>query len=162
MRLSVFLRYLVALAVLTPALAQAGEVPPAQNLRADGAIATQKGLPILLFYTASYCRYCDAVKAEFLGHMAIDPAYQTRAIFREVRIDSSTPLVDFNASITTHHHFADQRPITLVPTVEFVDGSGKHLAAPMIGASIPDFYGAYLDRGIEHALVKIRSGRDPS
>ena len=162
MRLSVFLRCLVALAVLTPTLAQAGEVPPAQNLRADGAIATQKDLPILLFYTASYCHYCDAVKAEFLGHMAIDPAYQTRAIFREVRIDSSTPLVDFNASTTTHHHFADQRPITLVPTVEFVDGSGKHLAAPMIGASIPDFYGAYLDRGIEHALVKIRSGRDPS
>ena len=162
MRFSVFLRYLVALAVLTPTLAQAGEVPPAQNLREDGAIATQKGLPILLFYTASYCRYCDAVKAEFLGHMAIDPAYQTRAIFREVRVDSSTPLIDFNASTTTHHHFADQRPITLVPTVEFVDGSGKHLATPMIGASIPDFYGAYLDRGIEHALVKIRLRRDPS
>ena len=162
MRLSVLLRHLVALAVLTSTLAQAGEVPPAQNLRDDGAIATQKGLPILLFYTANYCRYCDAVKAEFLGHMAIDPAYQTHAIFREVRIDSSTPLIDFNASTTTHHHFADQRPITLVPTVEFVDGSGQHLATPMIGASIPDFYGAYLDKGIEHALVKIRSGRGPS
>ena len=162
MRLSILLRHLVVLAVLTPTLAQAGEVPTAQNLRNDGTIATQKGLPILLFYTASYCHYCDAVKAEFLGHMAIDPTYQMRAIFREVRIDSSTPLVDFNASTTTHHQFADQRPITLVPTVEFVDGSGKHLATPMIGASIPDFYGAYLDRGIEHALVKIRSGKDPS
>ena len=35
MRLSVLLRHLVALAVLTPTLAQAGEVPPAQNLH-DG------------------------------------------------------------------------------------------------------------------------------
>ena len=103
MRLSVLLRHLVALAVLTSTLTQAGEVPPAQNLRDDGAIATQKGLPILLFYTANYCRYCDAVKAEFLGHMAIDPAYQMRAIFREVRIDSSTPLIDFNAKIGRAH-----------------------------------------------------------
>jgi hypothetical protein len=55
MRLSVLLRHLVALALLTPTLAQAGEVPPAQNLRHAGAIAAQKGLPILLFYTASYC-----------------------------------------------------------------------------------------------------------
>ena len=35
--------------------------------------------------------------------------------------------------------FADQRPITLVPTVEFVDGSGEHLAAPMIGSQYPGF-----------------------
>ena len=155
-------RLFAFLAMLFAPLVHAGQVSVARDLREDGTLADQEGVPILLFYTASYCHYCEAIKTEFLGHMAIDPTYQTRAIFREVRIDSSTPLVDFNASTTTHHHFADQRPITLVPTVEFVDGSGEHLAAPMIGASIPDFYGAYLDKGIEHALVKIRSGRGPS
>tara|TARA_B100002003_G_scaffold82596_1_gene77152 strand:+ start:3510 stop:3998 length:489 start_codon:yes stop_codon:yes gene_type:complete len=155
-------RLFAFLAMLFAPLVHAGQVSVARDLREDGTLADQEGVPILLFYTASYCHYCEAIKTEFLDHMAGDPVYQSRALFREVRVNSAIQLVNFDGSSTTHHHFADQRPITLVPTLEFVDASGVHLAEPMIGARIPDFYGAYVDQGIENALKKLRIGRDAS
>jgi thioredoxin-related protein len=157
-----FTRLFVVLALLIAAPARSGEVPAARNLHSDGLIANQAGLPILLFYSASYCHYCEAIKAEFLSHMAVDPTYQTRALFREVRIDSSAPLVSFDERTTTHHRFAGARKITLVPTMEFVDASGASLAEPVIGARIPDYYGAYVDQGINDALKKIQNEHDPS
>ena len=58
--------------------------------------------------------------------------------------------------------FAKGRGSTVVPTLEFLDDAGRERSRPRGGASIPDFYGAYVDNGIERAIQNIRAKQGPS
>jgi hypothetical protein len=48
---------------------------------------------------------------------------------------------------------------TFTPTVLFLGPQGQALAEPLVGAAIPDFYGAYLDERLvlaRRAVVGLR------
>jgi len=156
------LRAAMVLMGLSVTLAQAGVVSIASDLQQDASESRQANLPILLIYTAGYCYYCDEVKADVFNPIAADPAYRDRVLLREVQVDSDARLVGFKGDATNHRSFAKGRGITVVPTLEFVDGAGVELSRPLVGASIPDFYGAYVDNGIERAIQNIRMKQGPS
>ena len=141
---------------------QAGAVRIASDLQQDASTSRQADLPILLIYTAKYCHYCDEVKAGVFNPIAADPAYRERLVLREVRIDSNRRLVGFKGNVTSHRSFATDRGITIVPTLEFLDSAGLQVSRPLIGVSIPDYYGAYVDSGIEQAIRKLRAQRSSS
>ena len=141
---------------------QAGAVRIASDLQQDASTSRQANLPILLIYTAKYCHYCDEVKAGVFNPIAADPAYRERLVLREVRIDSNRRLVGFKGNVTSHRSFATDRGITIVPTLEFLDSAGLQVSRPLIGVSIPDYYGAYVDSGIEQAIRKLRAQRSSS
>ena len=162
MGLITLLRAAMVLMGLSVALAQAGVVSIASDLEQDANESRQANLPILLIYTAGYCHYCDEVKADVFNPIAADPAYRDRVLLREVRIDSDTRLVGFKGDVTNHRSFAKGRGSTVVPTLEFLDNTGLALNHPLVGASIPDFYGAYVDNGIERAIRNIRAKQGPS
>jgi thioredoxin-related protein len=113
----------------------------------------------VLIYTAKHCHYCDEVKAGVFNPIAADPAYRDRMLLREVRIDTDMRLVSFKGGATNHRSFATDRGITIVPTLEFLDGSGLQVSGPLVGASIPDYYSAYVDNGIEQAIQNLRARR---
>ena len=106
--------------------------------------------------------YCDEVKAGVFNPIAADPAYRERLVLREVRIDSNRRLVGVKGNVTSHRSFATDRGITIVPTLEFLDSAGLQVSRPLIGVSIPDYYGAYVDSGIERAIRKLRAQRSSS
>ncbi|HCX88641.1 MAG TPA: hypothetical protein DG761_11510 [Gammaproteobacteria bacterium] len=162
MRFSSLLHAAVALLGLYAALAQAGTIDPARDLQQDGTQARKENLPILLIYTAGYCHYCDEVKTDVFNHIARDPAHRKRVLLREVRVDSNIPVVGFEGDTTDHHGFSKNRGIMIVPTLEFLDDAGLELSRPLVGASIPDFYGAYVDSGIARAIRNIRARQNPS
>ena len=83
-------------------------------------------------------------------------------LLREVRIDSNIHLVGFNGDVTSHRAFATDRGITIVPTLEFLDSAGLQVSRPLVGVSIPDYYGAYVDNGIEQAIRNLRAQRSSS
>ena len=147
------------LAGLSIGLTQAGAVHIASDLQQDASTSRQANLPILLIYTAKYCHYCDEVKAGVFNPIAADPAYRERLVLREVRIDSNRRLVGFKGNVTSHRSFATDRGITIVPTLEFLDGSGLQVSGPLVGVSIPDYYSAYVDNGIEQAIQNLRARR---
>ena len=147
---------------LSVTLAQAGVVSIASDLQQDASESRQANLPILLIYTAGYCYYCDEVKADVFNPIAADPTYRDRVLLREVQVDSDARLVGFKGDATNHRSFAKGRGITVVPTLEFLDDAGMELSRPLVGASIPDFYGAYVDNGIERAIQNIRMTQGPS
>ena len=147
---------------LSIGLAQAGAVHIASDLQQDASTSHEANLPILLIYTAKYCHYCDEVKASVFNPIAADPAYRERLVLREVRIDSDRRLVGFKGNVTSHRSFATDRGITIVPTLEFLDSAGLQVSRPLIGVSIPDYYGAYVDSGIEQAIRKLRAQRSSS
>ena len=156
------MRYLHAALVLmglSIGLAQAGAVHIASDLQQDASTSHQANLPILLIYTAKYCHYCDEVKASVFNPIAADPAYRDRMLLREVRIDTEMRLVGFKGGATNHRSFATDRGITIVPTLEFLDGAGLQVSGPLVGVSIPDYYSAYVDNGIEQAIQNLRARR---
>ena len=46
--------------------------------------------------------------------------------------------------------------MTVAPTLLFLGPKGEELAERLVGGSIPDFYGAYLEQRLEQARVRLR------
>jgi len=160
-----FVKYLCAvflLAGLSMGPVLAGKIPVASDLQQDADASRSAQLPILLIYTTDYCHYCDEVKASVFNLISADPAYRDRMLLREVRIDTNLYLVGFGGDVTSHRSFSKNRGIRIVPTLEFLDGAGTPISQPLVGASIPDYYGAYVDNGIEQAIRHLRARQDPS
>ncbi len=151
------MKLLAILALLAPLTAPAADLTAAQGLDADGARSASARIPVVMLYSATWCSWCNAVKQEFFQHMPDDPAYRDRIILREVTIDSQSVMVDFDGRSVTHQQFAAAAGVRLVPTVRFVDGRGRQLAAEMVGVATLDYYGWYLDRRIAESLEKLRS-----
>ena len=140
----------------------AGKIPVAVDLQQDANASRAGQVPILLIYTAEYCHYCDEVKQSVFNLIFADPAYRDRMLLREVRIDTNLNLVSFGGDVTSHRSFSKNRGIRIVPTLEFLDGAGAPISPPLVGAGIADYYGTYVDNGIEQSLRNLRARQDPS
>ena len=126
-----------------------------QNLAADGAIAAQQSKPLLLFFTQPGCSFCERARAEYLRHLARDPAYTARAIFREV--STGKLVAGFDGQRHTGAAVGRAHGVTLYPTIVIVDASGKQLAPPLRGYGVPDFYGASIDSRLDDAHAALRA-----
>lgn len=138
-----------------PPIARASSLPPATDLATDAALARRDTLPILLFFDRVGCPYCEQALREYLVPMSRD-AWAGRAVFRSIDIDRSLPVTGFDGKPTTHAALASHYGVTLSPTVLVVDATGVALSDPIVGLLTVDFYGAYLDRALEHATARIR------
>ena len=128
----------------------------ANDLAADGAIAKERKIPILLFFNRVGCPYCERALREFLLPMERNAANASRVMFRQVETDRMTKMVDFKGEPVRHRQFATRYKIKLTPTIWIVDGDGNSLADPMVGLTTPDYYGYYLDRAIDEAGKKLK------
>ena len=147
--------WVISTAPLTARAAAA--LPGAVDFVADGVVARERRVPILLFFNRVGCPYCERALREYLGPMQRDPAYAGRVLFRQVEIDKAKRLVDFAGAATSHRDFASRYNIRLTPTIWFVDGEGRTLGDPLVGLPTIDFYGAYLDQRIDDSLARLRA-----
>lgn len=136
------------------AAASPGHLESAHDLAADGRQARQSQLPILLFYSRADCPWCDRARREHLLPLARENP--PRAIVRQIDIDQDAPLADFAGKATTHRRYAQGVKARLTPTLGFVGPDGQPLAESIIGYKLADFYGAYIDRAIDDARVKLK------
>jgi thioredoxin-related protein len=125
------------------------------SLKAEARDAAARKVPILLVFTSPHCRYCERVKAEYLGPMLEDPAWKGKVIIRQIEAGSDWALVGFDGKKTTHGAYTASQRIKMVPTIKVVDASGKELAEPIVGLLTPDYYYGYLQSAIEEGLEKI-------
>jgi len=88
--------------------------------------------------------------------MTIDPAYANRVLLRQIDLDSDAPLKDFAGHATTHRAYAKTQNARLTPTLMFYGPDGKQLAEPIVGFRLADFYGEYIERGIDEGLAVLR------
>lgn len=131
-------------------------LPPARNLRADARRSSEERIPILLFFDLWDCPYCDRALHQFLVPMASGDEWGARAIYRQIEIDKTDPLVDFNGEKTTHRALAERFHIKVTPTIHVVDARGEPLGKPLLGLMNPDFYAAYLEQAINDAAAKLK------
>lgn len=125
------------------------------NLARLGAQAQARHAPIVLLFWSPTCHYCHVVEHVFLLPAAHGRRYR-QVLFRRVDIDSARPLTDFAGAPTTEAMFAARYHITLVPDVRFFNGQGRQVAPHILGISDPDFYAAYLDQALDHAIAACR------
>ena len=145
----------VFLAVAIESAAQ-GELRMANDLHGLGRESGLRKIPVVLFFSSVHCEYCDLVRDEFLNYLSTDPAFMNKLLLREVRMDSTHPLLDFSRQSISHAAFTEQRAIGLVPTIQFTDGVGDILVEDIVGVTTLGFYGAYLEQAIEQSLNILR------
>ena len=118
--------------------------------------AARAGAPLIVIYSRADCKFCRAIKRDYLEPMAADTKSGKRLVIREIGQDRDTPLTDFQGQPTTHAAFAAREKIKLVPVVAFYGPNGRKLAEPIVGARLPDFYQSYLDDAIDQASRQLK------
>jgi thioredoxin-related protein len=135
----------------------ASELLPAVDLRAEAARAAKAGGPLIVIYSRQDCKYCEAVKRDFLKPMAANPRYRDRVLIRQINQDGDEQaLTDFKGQTSTHARVAAAEKVKLVPVVAFYGPEGRKLAEPIVGARLPDFYQSYLEDGVEQASRNLK------
>ncbi len=138
-----------------PPVPRRAELPAAADLAADGAASKKGRLPILLFFEREDCPYCERALREYLVPYAQEE-WKGKAIFRQVAIDRTLPVRDFDGTLTTHRAVAARYGVVLSPTVLIVDPRGAPLAEPIVGLTTLDFYGAYVQGALAAGARKLR------
>ena len=74
----------------------------------------------------------------------------------QVDMRSDRPVLDFQGQATTHDALIRAWKIRIAPTVLFLGADGRELAPRLAGASLPDFYGAYLEQRLSTARQALK------
>jgi thioredoxin-related protein len=132
------------------------ELPQLRDLHADAATSRQNRMPLLLFFDREECPFCERALREYLVPFSRDE-WKNRALFRQVEIDRTLPVRDFDGTVTTHQALAARYGISLSPTVLIVDAQGRAMAEPIVGLLTVDFYGAYIQNALADAWARLKS-----
>ena len=147
----------VILACSAAPVPAATDLRAAVDLRAEAAQAAKSGGPLIVIYSRKDCKYCEAVKRDYLKPLATNPRYQDRILIRQINQDGDEQaLTDFKGLASTHARVATAEKVKLVPVVAFYGPDGRQLAEPIVGARLPDFYQSYLEDAVEQSSRSLK------
>lgn len=156
-RLATVLISLLAL-VGTQFLSAAGvEIPPANNLSEIGRISLQQNIPVIVFVSRDACPYCRTLRDTILGPMLTANKFEHRAILMELSLDRVETLTGFENKQMTAGAFGELYQAEITPTLLFLDSNGREISKRIVGISNLEFYGHYLQKSTDQALLAIRS-----
>ncbi|WP_246179442.1 thioredoxin [Pandoraea aquatica] len=133
---------------------QQAAVPLATDFAAHARRAAALDAPLIVLVSLRDCVYCGPIRQRELAPLVRSGKYEVR----EIGMDSTTPVRDFDGTTTTGVAWARAHGVKVSPTVLFLDTSGHPVADPLIGAGLPDFYGAYLDDAIARGRARLPPG----
>ncbi|VVD61542.1 thioredoxin-like protein [Pandoraea horticolens] len=131
-------------------------VPVATDFSTHGRRAASLDVPLIVLVSLRDCVYCGPIRQRELAPLVRSGKYEVR----EIGMDSSATVRDFDGSTTTGVAWARAHGVKVSPTVLFLDTRGRPVADPLIGAGLPDFYGAYLDDAIARGRARMHTGGD--
>jgi len=144
------------LALPLAVLVSDGKLQTATDLRAEAALASRSGGPLILLFSRQDCPYCQAIRRDYLRPLASNLRYRDQVVVRQINQDSDAPITDFRGQRSTHARFAAAEKIRLEPVVAFYGPDGKQLTDPIIGMRLPDFYQSYLEQAIEKSVPALK------
>ena len=127
------------------------------DLPADLAWMQEHDKPMMVFFHASYCGYCQKIDDEFIIPMRLSPRYQGRLIIRRVQIDGDQTFTGVGGTTEQPEALADRLDVRGVPYVLFFAPNGQRVGE--ITGTAPGFYNIYLERNVDRAE---RCARDMS
>ena len=129
------------------AVAAAVTLPAAASLAEQLAAALRSGHPLVAMVSLDGCPFCRVVRDSYLGPLVRDEGQPVVQI--DMRSDRS--LRDFSGAAATHDQLVRGWNVKVAPTLLFFGAGGREVAPRLVGASIPDFYGAYLEERLRIA-----------
>ena len=148
---------LILLALIALPSSAAAELTLAKDLDALGEKARQQGKPLVVFFFQEQCHYCETVRHQFLLPINGNERYQNRIILRQVDTRSPETIRDFQGNKMPQQQFAAREEKRFTPTIAFYGPDGEQLAKPLVGLKGGrDYYGHYLDKGIETAEAALK------
>ena len=131
---------------------RAATLPRALDLQQEGRAALERGQPLVVMVSLDGCPYCRVVRDHYLA-----PMHEQQGLpVVQVDMRSRRHLIDFEGRTIVHDEFVRARRVQVAPTVLFIGPKGEEVAERLAGASIPDFYGAYLEQRIAQARAALR------
>ena len=133
-------RLLILIVTLLPAMGSAASIdslPSATDFQADAQQSKQQRIPILVFYMADDCPYCEAVSELYLEPMYRNGLDKGRFILRTVKLDGGAYMRGFYGRKMRQEDFANQ-----VPEIQ--------------GYQTPELFGGYLDAAIDKSIARLR------
>ncbi len=121
----------------------------ATDLAADVALAAKQGIPVVILYSLAGCPQCEIVRRSHLTPLAQENP--PRAIVRQLNLQSTAPIRNFDGTLTTQKAVIEQQKIDFAPVVVFYGAGGQRVGEPLVGSMLADFYGVYLENGIAAA-----------
>ena len=130
-------------------------LPTATDLPQALAQALAQGQPLVVMVSLDNCPYCRQVRQSHLG-----PLWRGGQVVVQIDMQHKETLIDWDGQARSHGDWVKNRRISVAPTVLFFGPNGREVAQRLEGASLPDFYGAYLDQRLEQSrqLLQPRAG----
>jgi thioredoxin-related protein len=143
---------LAALAFAAAGVRAESALPRPASLAEAAASAAARGEPLVLLASLPGCPYCERIRRSHLLPL------QKELGGGVVQIDVGSPaaVVDFDGATKTHEAIADALQARFTPTVMFFGPDGREIAERLVGAGIPDFYGALLEQRLDAARAQLR------
>ena len=139
-------RRCLALAAALPLAARAQEtaLPRPASLPAEAQAAARRGAPLVVLVSLAGCPYCERLRREHLTPML----RESSGGVVQIDLGRTQALIDFDGRARSHDAVARTRQALFTPTVLLLGPRGDELAERLVGAGVPDFYGAYLEQRI--------------
>lgn len=140
----------LALAATRPLPARADAdagLPLAVSLQDALAAAARRRQALVVLVSLDGCPFCRIVRSAYLAPML----REARQPIVQVDMASARPLLDAAGRRTTHGAQVKAWEVAVAPTVLFLGPDARELAPRLVGASIPEFYGAYLEERVQAA-----------
>jgi len=127
-------------------------LPAPVSLQDSVAAALRQQNPLVVMVSLDGCPFCKTVRQSYLLPLLAEenlPVVQ-------VDMRSDRPVLDFQGQASTHNQLIRGWKVRIAPTVLFLGAGGRELAPSLAGASLPDFYGAYLDQRLTAARQALK------
>ena len=125
-------------------------LPTATDLPQALAQALALGQPLVVMVSLDNCPYCRQVRQSHLG-----PMWRGCQVVVQIDMQHKETLTDWDGQTRSHGDWVKNRRISVAPTVLFFGPDGREVADRLEGASLPDFYGAYLDQRLAQARQRL-------
>lgn len=132
-------------------LARGASLPAPRSLAEELDRALQARRPLLVMASLDGCPFCKTVRDHFLAPLRAE----TGQPIVQLDMGSAQAVIGFDGRAATHAQLLRDWKVGVAPSVLFFGRGGREVAPRLVGASIPDFYGAYLDQRLATALKGI-------
>ena len=145
----------IACSLAGPAVADSVAMIQVADLRAESLLAKQKGLLLVIEFSADDCAYCRKLEELFLLPMQRNADYDEKILLRMVSLSDFDSLIDFDGRSVTTNEFAAKYEVSLTPTLVFLNADGVEMSEKLVGIWSEDFFGGFIDNRIDEARDRL-------